>query len=95
MTDQGTHQAGLFDLRRIIALLFAVYGVVLVVVGFNATDAERAKAGGININLWSGVGMLVLAAVFAVWSVTRPLKVPDHPEELGGPADGSAAADEH
>ncbi|WP_309113941.1 hypothetical protein [Saccharothrix sp.] len=71
-------KAGLFDLRLVIAMLFAVYGVVLVVVGLGFTDeADLARADGLNINLWTGVGMLVLAALFALWAFLRPVVVPD------------------
>jgi hypothetical protein len=71
-------KAGLFDLRLVIAMLFAVYGVVLVVVGLGFTeDADLARADGLNINLWSGLGMLALAAVFASWAFLRPVLVPD------------------
>ncbi|GAB2983669.1 hypothetical protein [Saccharothrix stipae] len=72
------HKAGLFDLRLVIAVLFAIYGVVLLVVGLGFTDeADLAKADGLNINLWSGVGMLALSAVFAAWATLRPVVVPD------------------
>ncbi|CCH34559.1 hypothetical protein ABZ816_40895 [Actinosynnema sp. NPDC047251] len=75
------HKAGLFDLRLVIAVLFGVYGVVLVVVGLGFTDdADLAKADGLNINLWSGVGMVVLAALFATWTFLRPIVVPDERE---------------
>ena len=71
-------RASLFDLRLIIAVLFGVYGIVLTIVGLAFTsDGDLAKADGLNINLWSGVGMLVLAAAFGVWALTRPLVVPD------------------
>jgi hypothetical protein len=72
------HKAGLFDLRLVIAVLFAIYGVVLLVVGLGFTDeADLAKADGLNINLWTGVGMLALSALFAVWATLRPIVVPD------------------
>jgi uncharacterized membrane protein len=68
----------LFDIRTVIGGLFAVYGAVCLVYGLvSFTDADRAKTGGINLNLWSGVGMLVLAALFVGWSLARPL----HPAE--------------
>ncbi|WNV90124.1 hypothetical protein [Umezawaea sp. Da 62-37] len=77
MAEKG-HKAGLFDLRLIIAVLFGVYGIVLTIVGLAfTTDADLAKADGLNINLWSGIGMLVLSAVFAVWTFTKPLVVPE------------------
>ncbi|RJQ66879.1 hypothetical protein D5S17_34360 [Pseudonocardiaceae bacterium YIM PH 21723] len=71
-------KAGLFDLRWIIALLFGVYGVVLTVVGIGfTTEADLAKAGGLNINLWSGIGMLVMTGLFALWASLRPIIVPE------------------
>ena len=67
----------LFDLRTMIALLFGVYGIVLVVQGLVFdTEAEIAKAGGIHINLWSGIGMVVVAALFLLWVRMRPLVPP-------------------
>ncbi|GAA3668251.1 hypothetical protein C8D88_102685 [Lentzea atacamensis] len=63
----------LFDLRLIIAFLFGLYGVVLVVVGLGfTTDDDLKKAEGVNINLWAGIAMVVLAALFAVWALLRP-----------------------
>ena len=61
--------ASLFDLRTVIAILFAFYGVVLTVMGLvTATPENTAKSGGLNLNLWTGIGMLVLAAIFIVWA---------------------------
>jgi hypothetical protein len=68
----------LFDLRWIIALLFGIYGVVLLVLGIGfETDADRVKTGGFNVNLWVGVGMLVVTAFFTLWALLRPVRVPD------------------
>jgi hypothetical protein len=67
----------LFDLRSIIALLFGVYGIILLVMGlFFESPGELEKAGGININLWSGIIMIVVAALFALWAYLRPLVPP-------------------
>lgn len=64
----------LFDLRTVIGGLFAVYGLVCLIWGFvSYTDADRAKTGGINLNLWTGIGMLVISAIFLVWAFTRPV----------------------
>jgi hypothetical protein len=69
--------AGAFDIRLVIALLLGVYGLVLTVMGlWFTTDADRAKAAGVNINLWAGIGMLVFAALFILWARVRPLLVP-------------------
>lgn len=71
-------KAGLFDLRGVLALLFAVYGVVLTVMGlFSTSQHDLDKAGGINVNLWMGVGMLGAAVLFALWARLRPLAVPE------------------
>lgn len=69
----GSATATLFDLRSIIAVMFGFYGIVLVVVGaVGESQEELDKAGGIDINLWSGIVMVALAAVFAVWVWRRP-----------------------
>jgi uncharacterized membrane protein YphA (DoxX/SURF4 family) len=65
--------ARLFDIRVMIGGLFVVYGVMLTVAGFTTTDKERAKAAGININLWLGICMLVLGGLFLLWGFLRPL----------------------
>jgi hypothetical protein len=54
--------ANLFDLRSVIALLFGVYGIVLLVMGIvSGDDPENlAKTGGTNLNLDTGIGMLVI-----------------------------------
>jgi hypothetical protein len=65
--------ANLFDLRRMIGGLFAVYGVILVILGIGASDAEIDKAAGWNLNLYVGIAMLIVAALFLLWAFTRPL----------------------
>jgi hypothetical protein len=69
-------KAGAFDIRVVIALLIAIYGVVLTVLGIIADPQEVNKAAGININLWGGIAMLVFAAAFVVWAWLRPIVVP-------------------
>jgi hypothetical protein len=81
MSEQPEQQTGareaqaanLFDLRRIIGGLFVVYGVVLTIVGLGDSDKEVAKAAGVHINLWAGLGMLILGLVFVAWALLRPL----------------------
>jgi hypothetical protein len=77
-SDTGTkHAAGAFDVRNVIAALIGFYGVVLVVVGLvDNSDEALEKAGGLNANLWVGLGMLVFALAFALWSRLRPIVVP-------------------
>jgi type VI protein secretion system component VasK len=64
--------ARLFDLRVMIGALFTFYGVVLIIAGIFATAAEIQKAAGININLWMGIGMLVLGLLFLLWWRLQP-----------------------
>jgi cytochrome c biogenesis protein CcdA len=78
----------LFDLRYLIGGLFTVYGIVLVVASF---FVSTVKSGGININLWLGIAMLILGVFFLVWARTRPLRIEGESalaqaEEEGPPA---------
>lgn len=74
-----THRVA-FDIRLIIALLTGVYGLVLTIMGAAITDeAEIAKSAGVNINLWAGIGMLIFTALFVLWALLRPIRVPDEP----------------
>jgi hypothetical protein len=100
-SDGSVERAGnLFDLRRIIGGLFALYGLILLVMGLFESDESISKAAGINVNLWTGLGMLVVAAVFLAWAFTRPLgtEIAEGSDEGGRgarrdrdrPADGDA-----
>ncbi len=80
-TGRGS-TAGAFDVRTVIALLFAIYGVVLVVMGLaGTTEEEIMRADGFNLNLWSGVGMLVFAALMQGWAWWRPIVVDEEDGE--------------
>ncbi|MEU0578677.1 hypothetical protein ABZ465_15555 [Streptomyces griseoincarnatus] len=68
--------ARLFDIRRIIGGLFVVYGVIVMIAGFTASDADIEKAAGVNINLWTGLGMLILGLLFLLWLWLRPTPPP-------------------
>ena len=65
--------ANLFDLRRIIGGLFVAYGVLMTILGITDSQAEIDRAAGVNINLWTGVGMLAFGIFMIAWAVTRPL----------------------
>ena len=74
--DGATHQAGAFDIRNFIAALIGAYGLILTVLGLVGTDQSQLdKAGGLAINLWAGIGMLVAAGAFALWARLRPVVV--------------------
>ncbi|MFJ7216491.1 hypothetical protein [Amycolatopsis sp. NPDC098790] len=88
-TESGARprKAGAFDIRLIIALLIGVYGIILTIMGAAFTsDEEIAKAADVNINLWAGIGMLVVSALFIIWARVRPLVVPAEPESDDTPA---------
>jgi hypothetical protein len=65
--------ANRFDIRRIVGGLFTLYGTVLVIVGLVGAHHVKVKASGINIDLWAGLGMLVVAAVMIGWALLRPV----------------------
>ena len=67
----------LFDLRIMIGGLFVVYGLMLTIAGFFTSDAQIDKAAGININLWLGIGMLLLGVFFLIWWKLNPMKPPE------------------
>ncbi|MBW0104699.1 hypothetical protein I4I78_19960 [Pseudonocardia sp. KRD-291] len=87
----STTASALFDLRNVIALLFGVYGIVLTIMGIVSGNdpANMAKTGGSNLNLETGIAMLIIGALFVVWVRTRPLKLPT-PEEMAEPDDRPA-----
>ena len=65
--------ANLFDIRRIIGGLFLLYGIVLTVMGFGASDEDIRRAHGINVNLSVGIALLIIASFFIAWALLRPL----------------------
>src|SRR4051812_4289032 len=80
--EAAARLANRFDIRRIIGGLFVLYGIVLVAVGLFGSHAIKAKASGININLWTGLAMLVVAALMIGWALIRPVR-PEPPETRG------------
>jgi TRAP-type C4-dicarboxylate transport system permease small subunit len=68
-------KVSLFDVRSIIGALMTLYGVVLVLASFSTSDSDKAKADGVNANLWVGLALLVFGVLMVVWAVTRPIVV--------------------
>ena len=79
LEQKSATAARLFDIRRIIGGLFVIYGVIVTIAGITVSDADLDKAEGININLWTGLGMLALGLFFLVWLKLRPLAPPTPP----------------
>jgi hypothetical protein len=75
-STRGGHRAGIFDLRNIIGALLAVDGVILLLVGIFG-DAATDKTGGVNANLWAGLVLVAMGAIFLLWAWLRPVVVPD------------------
>jgi hypothetical protein len=78
--------ANRFDIRRIIGGLFALYGVILLVTGIVGDHHVKTKAAGINIDLWSGIAMVVFAVLMIAWALMRP--VAPEPDERRGEGSG-------
>ncbi|GAA1297670.1 hypothetical protein [Streptomyces javensis] len=94
LEQKSATAARLFDVRRIIGGLFVIYGIIVLIAGFTASDADVRKASGININLWTGSCMLAVGLLFLLWMKLRPLSAPGtepKPEPGGGPGAGSGA----
>ena len=96
---RAARAANLFDIRRLIGGLFVIYGVILTVLGLGESDASIAKSADINVNLYAGLGMLVVAVIFIAWALMRPLGEEEESESArsrpGGDGDdavGSRAA---
>lgn len=77
-TQNTVHKAGAFDIRNIIAALLGIYGIVLLICaavldpGVNPdTGADKSSAD----NLWTGVVLVVVAALFVLWSKLNPVVV--------------------
>jgi xanthine/uracil/vitamin C permease (AzgA family) len=83
--------ARLFDIRLVIGALLTVYGVILTITGIADNNAAVQKAAGLRINLWTGLGLLVVGAFFLVWVKLAPLQAvkADDAEEMDTPARGS------
>ncbi len=89
---RAARAANLFDVRRFIGGLFVLYGLILFVLGIGASDADVEKAAGLNVNLWTGLAMLLVGAFFLAWAFTRPLG--EQLEETGSePAGGRPGGD--
>jgi NADH:ubiquinone oxidoreductase subunit 6 (subunit J) len=73
--------ANLLDIRVVIGGIFALYGVILTITGLVDSPEARAKAQGVDINLWVGLAMLLFGLCFLVWSMFHPRKQGPSPYE--------------
>src|ERR1043165_7264013 len=83
----------LFDIRRIIGALFVLYGILLTIVGILDGQEALQKALGVRINLWVGIGMLIIGLVFLIWERLRPATLEFRDEDPARGADHGATRD--
>ncbi|MFG2791277.1 hypothetical protein [Streptomyces sp. NPDC048419] len=76
LQEQSATAARIFDLRRIIGGLFVLYGIIVTITGITDGQAAIDKAQGVNINLWTGIAMLILGIFFLAWLKLRPTPPP-------------------
>jgi uncharacterized membrane protein len=88
-------RAGLFDIRNIIGLLLLVYGVILLIVSFTTSEAEKARADGVNANLWMGIALTIVGLLMILWAVTRPIVIDEAELEEDKRAVDEAAGRHH
>ena len=79
---KAARAANRFDIRRLIGGVFTVYGVILVALGIFGSHTVKNKANGSNVDLWTGLAMLVFAALMIFWALSRPT-APEPPETRG------------
>ncbi|SFJ74930.1 hypothetical protein SAMN05192584_101125 [Streptomyces pini] len=95
LEERSASAARLFDIRRVIGVLFVVYGLLVTIAGFFVSDADLAKAQDVNINLWAGLSMLVLGLLFLLWLRLSPtVPPPSRREAEGGDPGGAPPAGE-
>jgi hypothetical protein len=79
---RAAKMANRFDIRRIIGGLFILYSIILIITGIVGDHTVKNKAAGVNVNLYTGIAMLVVGVLMIVWALTRPV-VPEPPETRG------------
>jgi hypothetical protein len=68
---KAARAANRFDIRRIIGGLFILYSLILIALGLFGSEHIKNKAAGINVDLWTGLGMLIFGAIMIFWALTR------------------------
>ena len=83
---EAAKAANKFDIRRLIGGLFCIYALILIALGIFGSHHIKTKADGVNINLWTGIGMLIFGILMIAWALWRP--VMPEPEETRGQGSG-------
>jgi hypothetical protein len=79
---RAARAANRFDIRRLIGGLFVLYGLILTLMGIFGSAHTKHKAAGVNVDLWTGLAMIVVGALMITWALTRPVQ-PEPPETRG------------
>ena len=79
---EAARAANKFDIRRLIGALFILYSLILIALGIFGSHEIKNKAAGINVDLWTGLGMLLFGALMLFWALSRPVQ-PEPPETRG------------
>jgi hypothetical protein len=74
--------ANRFDIRRLIGGLFTLYALILIALGLFGSHHIKTKAAGINVDLYTGIGMLIFGALMIFWALSKPV-VPEPAETRG------------
>jgi hypothetical protein len=82
----AARMANRFDIRRIIGGLFVLYSVILIVTGIAGDHTVKNKAAGINVDLYTGIAMLVVGILMIAWALLRPVQ--PEPAETRGEGSG-------
>jgi hypothetical protein len=82
----AARMANRFDIRRIIGGLFVLYSVILIVTGIVGDHTVKNKAAGINVDLYTGIAMLVVGILMIAWALLRPVQ--PEPAETRGEGSG-------
>jgi hypothetical protein len=82
----AARMANRFDIRRIIGGLFVLYSVILIITGIAGDHTVKNKASGINVDLYTGIAMLVVGILMIAWALLRPVQ--PEPEETRGEGSG-------
>ncbi|MBP2332711.1 cell wall anchor protein [Corynebacterium freneyi] len=75
--------AGAFDVRNIIGMLLGIYGIVLLLSALLLDPGINPDTGlpkDASYNTWTGLALVLAAAVFLTWAKLRPIIVPADPE---------------
>ncbi|MGO1590742.1 MAG: LPXTG cell wall anchor domain-containing protein [Ancrocorticia sp.] len=73
MASESREATDYTDIRFVIAAAIGSIAVFLLIcAAFVAGPEEMAKTGGINGNLYSGIGLLIVALIMGIWWKMKP-----------------------